>query len=767
MDTVRRNLLWIRDSYCRLVFTAMVIVGLPAYAGGETIVEIRPRVLEAPVPCVVEGVVANPASASGESQSGFFLEDDTGGILVWTDEKAAMGDRVVAQGRCYLAESTRLEMSAGRVDIRAGEPVVLKPRRLFPEEARKADWQNTLAEVDGIVSEVVRHEDEEFIWLRGPVPFRAAYRTAYRGKSVSHLEPGMRVILRGILVPQSDSKETPRPHELVLRSDDDLVPVDAHSGGSRQIIYLFLSLAVLAGFWIVSLRKAVQDRTKALKEALRRAEESSRMKSSFVANMSHEIRTPLNAIIGFSDLLLDGAQGEEKRLLDTIRVSASSLLGVINDVLDFSKIESGKLDLLLEPASPLVVVEQALDIVAPAAVQKGLDIGFLAENEIPAMVLTDASRLRQVLINLLSNAVKFTDSGHVGVVVRADMEESGAVRMSFSVRDTGIGIPGEQLSKLFQPFQQLDSSARRRHGGTGLGLVISRHLIRMLSGDLVVGSTPGKGSVFTASMVCSIAPGTPVKFELPAGATFALSIDRTWTRGIVESLLQAAGATMVEPDKASIRIADRPAAEAEQRAGQRWIELSPQLRLQAVRGGESIVSIPLKPAVLFEAILKTPGSAATVATAAVVKPPSQLRILVADDNAVNVKVVTSLLSRLGHRSEVATNGKEVLAAMDKQPFDLVFLDIQMPEMDGLEAARRIRGQEHLRERPWLVALTANAMHSDREDCIAAGMNDHVPKPIGLKQLAAALERAEVGLQEGNSAGETTAGQARGASAGGN
>ena len=571
-------------------------------------------------------------------------------------------------------------------------------------------------------------------------------------------------------MPQADSTETPRPHELVLRSDDDLVPVDAHSGGSRQIIYLFLSLAVLAGFWIVSLRRAVQDRTKALKEALRRAEESSRMKSSFVANMSHEIRTPLNAIIGFSDLLLDGAQGEEKRLLDTIRVSARSLLGVINDVLDFSKIESGTLDMLLEPASPLTVVEQTLDIIAPAA-QKGLDIGYLAETEIPAMVLTDASRLRQVLINLLSNAVKFTDSGHVGVVVRADAEESGNVRLSFSVRDTGIGIQGEQLSKLFQPFQQLDSSARRRHGGTGLGLVISRHLIRMLNGDLVVGSTPGKGSVFTASMVCPIAPGAPAGCDLPAGSTFALSIDRPWTREIVESLLRAAGATMVEPEKASIRIADRPAAESERRDGQKWIELSPQLRLQAGRAGQAIVSIPVKPAVFFEAIhfeaiQKTPCPATVIPAATAEKPPSQLRILVADDNAVNVKVVTSLLSRLGHSSEVATNGKEVLAAMDKQPFDLVFLDIQMPEMDGLEAARRIRGQEHLRERPWLVALTANAMHSDREDCIAAGMNDHVPKPIGLKQLAATLERAEVGLQEGNAPGETLAERARGASAGG-
>ena len=744
----------------------MLLAGMALHAGAEPIAEIRPRVIETAVPCVVEGVVANPASASGESQSGFYLEDDTGGILVWTDEKAAMGDRVVAQGRCYLADSTRLEMSAGRVVIRAGESVVLKPRRLFPEEARKADWQNTLAEVDGVVSEVVRHEDEEFIWLRGPVPFRASYRTAYRGKWVIHLEPGMRVILRGILVPQADSLETPRPHELVLRSDDDLLPVDAPSGGSRQILYLFLSLAVLAGFWIVSLRKAVQDRTMALKEAVRRAEESSRMKSSFVANMSHEIRTPLNAIIGFSDLLLDGAQGEEKRLLDTIRVSASSLLGVINDVLDFSKIESGKMDLLVEPASPLTVVEQALDIVAPAAAEKGLDIGYLVENGVPAMVLTDASRLRQVLINLLSNAVKFTDRGYVGVVIRAEEEGDGAVRLSFSVRDTGIGIPGEQLSKLFQPFQQLDSSARRRHGGTGLGLVISRHLIRMLNGDLVVGSTPGKGSVFTASMFCSIVPGKRAQWEVPAGATFAVTVDRAWTRGIVESLLRDAGATMAAPEVATIRIVDRPAAASERRAGQRWIELSPHLRPHAVRKGEAVVSIPLKPDLLFETIQKTSVPAPEVPAAPVVRPASPLRILVADDNTVNVKVVTSLLSRLGHSSEVATNGKEVLAAMDRKPFDLVFLDIQMPEMDGLEAARRIRCQDHLRERPWLVALTANAMQSDREECIAAGMNDHVPKPIGLKQLVAALERAELGLQESNTDGEPREERAQGAGAGG-
>lgn len=696
---------------------------------------------------MVEGVVANPASASGESHVGFYLEDDTGGILVWTEEKAAMGDQVRVEGDCQISELSRLEMNATRVDLRPGANEALKPRRLFPEEARKVEWQNTLAEVDGVVSEISQSEDAEYIWLRGASPFRATYRTAYRGMTATHLEPGMRVILRGILAPQADSTETPPAHEMILRSDDDLVVVDAPSGGSRQFLYLFLSMAVLAGVWIVSLQRAVQERTRALKEALRKAEESSRMKSSFVANMSHEIRTPLNAIIGFSDLLLDGAEGEQQRVLDTIRLSANSLLGVINDVLDFSKIESGKLEIAPEPVSPRAVVEEALDILAPAAAQKGLDIGYLEEPGVPARVVTDPARLRQVLMNLVSNAVKFTDAGAVGITLKAEPEGEGMVRLSFAVKDSGIGIPGDQLERLFQPFQQLDSSARRRHGGTGLGLVISRHLVRMMQGDLFVGSTPGKGSVFTASLMCPVELAEAPKAEPPVGATFALQIARPWTSEIAEAMLANAGATMAPEETATIVIADRAPEEAERRPGQLWIELTSKIKLREARKGHAVVALPLKPSLLWAACRAEKRPAAV--TVAEERRASALRILVADDNAVNVKVVTSLLSRLGHPAEVATNGKEVLAAMDREPFDLVFLDIQMPEMDGLEAARRIREQAHLRDRPWLVALTANAMNSDREECFAAGMNDHVAKPIGLKQLAAALERAESGLQEGH------------------
>jgi CheY-like chemotaxis protein len=339
--------------------------------------------------------------------------------------------------------------------------------------------------------------------------------------------------------------------------------------------------------------------------------------------------------------------------------------------------------------------------------------------------------------------------------MRAEPEGTGSARLYIAVRDTGIGIPAKQLPRLFQPFQQLDSSARRRHGGTGLGLVISRHLIRILEGELTVASTVGVGSVFTASLLCPVEPLETAKERLPDGAVFAVEVERPWTKTIVETLLADAGARLAGRDAATIVIADRAPAAEERRNGLLWVELSPVVRFRKAEFGHTVVTLPLKPTLLWEACRAEVQ--AVVAVREEERKVSALRILVADDNAVNVKVVTSLLSRLGHLAEVAMNGKEVLQAMDRQPFDLVFLDIQMPEMDGLEAARRIREQAHLRERPWLVALTANAMHSDREECLAAGMNDHVAKPIGLKQLAAALERAETGLQE-------SPGRAQGASA---
>lgn len=385
----------------------------PIYGAVNSIADIRSRlagsVKPADTPSVVEGAVVTLASAFGDARPGFYLEDDSDGILVWrenTELAFSIGDRLRVTGRCF--------------------------------ESRRGEWES--------------------IWLREATPFRASYHAA-----AIRLEPGMRVIVRGILSPQMGSSENPRPNELMLRSADDLVVMDGSPASSRQFAYFLPLLGVEAVTWIISLSRAVPEKTQAMKEALQKAEESSRMKSSFVANMSHEIRTPWNAIIGFSGLLLDGAEGDQKRVLDKIRVSANSLLAVINDVLDFSKSESGKLDVSFEAVSPHSVIEEALDIMASAAAQKGLDIGYLVEPDVPAQVVTDPARLRQVLINLLSSAVKFTDARHVALKLRSETEDGGRVRLSFAVADTGIGIPGDELGRIFQPFQQLDSSVRRRY----------------------------------------------------------------------------------------------------------------------------------------------------------------------------------------------------------------------------------------------------------------------------------------------------------------
>lgn len=722
----------------RALAVALALVSASAcWSAVEPVEEIRGRLtIEATAAareCTVEGTVAMIPS---DVQNVFYLEDDTGGILVRHGAAVHTGARLRLSGSCSLGRGQSLELLAAKVeDLGAGAP--LKPRRLLPDEARKPEWQHTLAEVDGVVADVFWRGDFEYVWLRGEEPFRAFVRIKGEASVLAALEPGMRIILRGVLVPQSDSNESPTPHELALRSGDDIVIVDRPAPISSQLLYLFALIALAAGLWIYFLRRAVSERTKELQTAVVQAEEASRMKSSFVANMSHEIRTPLNAIIGFSDILLDQAQGEQRRGLDTIRVSANMLLAIINDVLDLSKIESGKLDLYPEIASPALIVEDALDLVATAALMKNLEIGYVVAPEVPERVMIDSSRLRQVLMNLLSNAVKFTETGSVTLALSAEPAGDRHVRLFFAVKDSGIGIEGDQLEKLFKPFQQLDSTSRRRHGGTGLGLTISRHLVRAMQGDLFVGSTPGKGSTFTASLICEVVPSETPLPELPKDAVFRVAISRPWTRNVVEMLLARSHATMQSETPATIVISDSPPPK--ELRNQLWIELSPQPGVKSVSRMHRIVPLPLKPRLLWLAINDTAESAAV--RPAVTVAQSDLRILVADDNAVNLKVVISLLKRLGYNAATAVNGLEVLNAMAREEFDLIFMDIQMPEMDGLEAARRIRANELWHEKPWIIALTANAMSSDRDECLKAGMNDHVPKPVGLKQIGDALARA--------------------------